>query len=58
MREGFPWTRLMRLGLGELRLAPDQFWSMTLRELAAALPAPDVMARDDFDRLMKRFPDD
>jgi uncharacterized phage protein (TIGR02216 family) len=48
----------MRLGLGELRLAPEAFWSMTLKELAAALPGPDAMARDDLSRLMKRFPDE
>lgn len=27
----------MELGLGFLRLAPDDFWNMTLRELVAAL---------------------
>jgi uncharacterized phage protein (TIGR02216 family) len=32
----FPWTRIMRLGLCELRLPPEQFWRMTLRELAVA----------------------
>jgi uncharacterized phage protein (TIGR02216 family) len=26
----------MQLGLGRLRLAPDAFWRMTLKELAAA----------------------
>jgi uncharacterized phage protein (TIGR02216 family) len=58
MSERFPWARLMRLGLGELRLAPREFWSMTLKELAAALPVPAALAREDLDRLMKRFPDD
>lgn len=33
----FPWKRIMRLGLCELRLPPEQFWRMTLKELAAAL---------------------
>lgn len=32
----FPWMRIMRLGLCELRLPPEQFWRMTLKELAAA----------------------
>jgi uncharacterized phage protein (TIGR02216 family) len=32
----FPWGSLMRSGLGELRLPPAQFWTMTLKELAAA----------------------
>ncbi len=31
----FPWNRLMRAGMGELRLPPDHFWRMTLKELAA-----------------------
>lgn len=54
----------MTAGLGTLRLAPDHFWSMTPRELAAALhslepfhasPAPP--SRDDLARLMARYPD-
>jgi uncharacterized phage protein (TIGR02216 family) len=32
----FPWGTLMRIGLGHLRLAPECFWRMTLKELAAA----------------------
>jgi uncharacterized phage protein (TIGR02216 family) len=33
----FPWEKLMHLGLGQLRLPPHTFWSMTLKELSAAL---------------------
>jgi uncharacterized phage protein (TIGR02216 family) len=54
----------MAAGLGLLRLPPAQFWSMTPKELAAALrvvlgpsavtPSP---ARADFARLMARYPD-
>ena len=29
----FDWPALMRLGLGQLRLAPDQFWALTPAEL-------------------------
>jgi uncharacterized phage protein (TIGR02216 family) len=54
----------MAAGLGLLRLAPAQFWSMTPRELAAALRgafgAPTFEtppARADLARLMQRFPD-
>ena len=52
----------MAFGLGELRLAPGQFWAMTPRELAAAAgprgaenPAPP--SRDDLDTLVARYPD-
>lgn len=60
MAEPFPWEALMRFGLGELRLAPRDFWAMTLPELRAAIgargaqPAP---TRDALDELMRRFPD-
>jgi uncharacterized phage protein (TIGR02216 family) len=54
----------MALGLGLLRLPPARFWSMTPRELAAALRghfgtsthAPPL-SRADLDGLMRRFPD-
>jgi uncharacterized phage protein (TIGR02216 family) len=54
----------MAAGLGHLRLAPSAFWSMTPRELAAAIGAlPGMAARDvppsraEFDALRLRFPD-
>lgn len=52
----------MAAGLGALRLAPRDFWSMTPKELAAALgslsPAiTSAPTRDDLDRLMARYPD-
>ncbi|SET83545.1 rcc01693 family protein [Oceanicella actignis] len=56
------WAGLMRLGLGELRLAPEAFWSMTPRELEAAA-APwrrrfaRPMSREALERLRARFPD-
>ena len=53
----------MGFGLGVLRLAPDAFWRMTPRELAAAMAAVlgsggaplDQVA---FAALRARFPDD
>ncbi len=56
------WAGLMRMGLGELRLTPEAFWSMTPRELdAAAAPwrrrAPRPMSRDALEALRARFPD-
>ncbi|MDX2259408.1 MAG: phage tail assembly chaperone [Hyphomicrobiaceae bacterium] len=54
----------MAAGLGILRLGPADFWTMTPRELAAALegafgrasaaPAP---SRDELSRLVERYPD-
>ena len=48
----------MQLGFAELRLAPRDFWSMTLKELNAALPRAYPMSRDDLTGLMERFPDE
>jgi uncharacterized phage protein (TIGR02216 family) len=60
--QAFPWTRVLAIGLGALRLPPDQFWRMTPREFAAAVrgfygerSAP--MERASLDALVRRFPD-
>ena len=53
----------MRFGFGVLRLSSDAFWTLTPRELAAAMPRiqsinagpPD---RALFEALMVSFPDD
>ena len=52
----------MAAGLGQLRLAPRDFWAMTPRELAAAVRGAGgmqatPMARGELDALMMRFPD-
>jgi uncharacterized phage protein (TIGR02216 family) len=54
----------MTAGLGMLRLAPRDFWSMTPRELDAALrgalglvAAPPVTTRSDLVALMAEYPD-
>jgi uncharacterized phage protein (TIGR02216 family) len=58
MSEAFPWARIMHLGLGILRLPPEQFWRSTLRELATALP-PSMhgLDRTMLEQLMKDHPD-
>ncbi len=59
MSEGFPWARMMWLGLGVLRLSPKEFWAATPREIAAAFATADApMTRGSFDELMKKFPDE
>ena len=60
MAEPFPWAAAMRFGLGRLRLAPRDFWAMTPRELAAAMPpatGADHPARAWLDAQSARFPD-
>lgn len=58
---GFDWPRLIALGLGRLRLDPTAFWSLSPRELTAALgadaPAARPLTRAALDRLAARFPD-
>ncbi|HHG90659.1 MAG TPA: phage tail assembly chaperone [Devosia sp.] len=61
----FPWAEAMAFGLGVLRLAPEQFWAMTPRELQAAFSAINEgaerlqpPAREDLNRLMQEFPDE
>ncbi len=58
------WDGLMRLGLGALRLPPDQFWAMTPGEFCRALqgaglhPVPGLrMERSVLERLMAAHPD-
>ena len=50
----------LTVGFGLLRLSPRDFWSMTPRELAAAMRdfgAAAVPARSDLDTLMAAYPD-
>ena len=58
----FPWKQAIGFGLGVLRLAPEQFWRMTPRELAYAIEtvtgrsAP--LDREGLAQLMKSYPDE
>lgn len=54
----------MALGLGVLRLAPAQFWAMSLPELNAAMAGltgeawmESPISRHHFGALMDRYPD-
>lgn len=58
----FPWQEAMGFAFAVLRMPPDAFWSMTPRELAAAIrfasgsvAAPPGRAR--LEALMAAFPD-
>ena len=64
VREPFAWDTIMAVGLGLLRIRPQDFWAMTPAELDAVLkgafgegiggPGP---SRADLIGLMGRFPD-
>ena len=58
----FPWKQAIGFGLGVLRLAPEQFWRMTPRELAYAIEAATgrtaPLDRGGLAALMKRYPDE
>lgn len=58
----FPWKQAIGFALGVLRLSPQQFWSMTPRELSYAIEAATgrgaTIDRGAFTKLMKEFPDD
>ena len=60
--EPFPWGEVMRVGLGVLRLSPDDFWAMTPREFAAAASGLSTLrlqppTRPQIENMMKSFPD-
>ena len=54
------WGGLMRLGMVELRLAPEVFWGLTPAELmllAGIGPERAEMTRAGLEELLARFPD-
>ena len=58
---GIPWRDLLRFGLCELRLSPDDFWSQTPAELllmsGVENGAGEILLRSELSELMKRYPD-
>ena len=54
------WHRLMRLGLAQLRLSPDEFWNLTPAELmlmAGGGSGREALSRAGLAALEARFPD-
>lgn len=54
------WSDMLRLGLGHLRLRPDQFWALTPAELMMMLglsPGHGALTRDGLSDLMAAYPD-
>lgn len=57
-----PWDSVIAFGLGRMRLPPDQFWALSLREFRALLPTGAAelsapFARVTLEDLVKRYPD-
>jgi uncharacterized phage protein (TIGR02216 family) len=54
-----PWDAWMAMGIGRMRLAPRDFWRMSLREWRAALGqgAGQGLDRAELETLMKEHPD-
>lgn len=60
MTGGLDWAGLMRAGLRDLRLTPEQFWRLTPQELRIMLgaePAAPALTRARLDELARAFPD-
>ncbi|MBO6554602.1 MAG: phage tail assembly chaperone [Roseitalea sp.] len=62
MRRAFPWNDAIVFGLGIMRLAPQAFWAMTPRELAAAMSVAHgagtlAPSRRTLEDLLSAFPD-
>lgn len=56
----FPWAAALHFGLGLLRLSPDCFWALSLREFVAlggALRPRPALDRATLAALMRRWPD-
>jgi uncharacterized phage protein (TIGR02216 family) len=61
MRRKLPWQALMAAAFGHLRLSPESFWSMSPRELSAALgqsPGSTPLVRERLEALMAQYPDE
>jgi uncharacterized phage protein (TIGR02216 family) len=59
-RSGMDWPGLMRAGLFELQLRPEEFWRLTPMELRIMLGADrsaPVLTRARLDELAAQFPD-
>ena len=62
-----PWQDLMRIGLGQLKLSPEEFWRTTPKELKYAIEGQlnclighhdyEPLSKKTLDELMQKFPD-
>lgn len=57
---GFDWPALMRCGIGDMRLKPNEFWALTPAEfllMTGMAAGPEPLRRAGLDALMKHYPD-
>lgn len=59
-----PWSDLMAFGLGRLKLSPNQFWQMSLREMDMAITGNlgkqanlNKPSRQELDAMLETYPD-
>jgi uncharacterized phage protein (TIGR02216 family) len=54
-----PWDAWMAHGVGRLRIAPSEFWRMSLREWRAVLGqgGQSALSRAELEVLLKEHPD-
>lgn len=55
------WGRLMSVGVGAMRLAPEVFWSLSPREFSVMSEphlGTEPLGREGFEALSRRWPDD
>lgn len=61
MSDRIAWADLLRVGLGQLRLSPEQFWSLTPAEFFAMAGLSETplprMSRGRMAELLARYPD-
>ncbi|MEM0899598.1 MAG: phage tail assembly chaperone [Pseudomonadota bacterium] len=63
-KSNMPWNTLMAFGFGKLGLSSREFWSLTPREINAALTwhlgmisQASAIRTEDLETLMGRYPD-
>jgi len=57
---GFDWPALMRAGIGDMGLKPNEFWALSPAEfllMSGVGAGPTPMGRDGLAALLARFPD-
>ena len=66
-RQILPWQDLMRIGIGQLKLSPDEFWNTTPKELKCGIEGHlncligqhdhEPLSKQILDELMQKYPD-
>ena len=55
----FPFDSWMRLAVTFMHISPSEFWGLSVCNwLTLCTAHPDALTRNDFDALLKRYPDE